>query len=256
MKKILFAFILVAFSVRGMAQTAVNFNANDCSGVNHDLFTELDAGKIIVLCWVMPCGACVGPSITTYNIVQSYATSHPNKVFFYLIDDYANTNCTSLASWATSNNLTNSTKFSNSAINMMDYGSTGMPKIVVVGGTNHQVFYNANNSVNATALQNAINSAIGTSGIIDPVAQSSTVNVFPNPAGESSVITAILTGNELVTIELMTLEGKILEGIYTGELTKGEHIFNLDLAKYSNGIYLIKWTIGGKTETTKLNVVH
>ncbi|HRD39909.1 MAG TPA: hypothetical protein PLC65_14870, partial [Bacteroidia bacterium] len=69
---------------------------------------------------------------------------------FYLVDDYANTSCPTLTSWALTNGMPNAIVFSNSAIDMYDYGSTGMPKIVVIGGANHQVFDNQNNSLNVT----------------------------------------------------------------------------------------------------------
>lgn len=53
--------IIVAFSTIIMAQEkATNFTCNDCSGVPHDLFNTLDSGKIVVMVWVMPCGACTG----------------------------------------------------------------------------------------------------------------------------------------------------------------------------------------------------
>ena len=190
MKKTLLVSITALMLSTGFAQTATNFNCNDCDGVNHDLFTELDAGKVIVICWVMPCGSCVGPSLTTSNVVQSFQTSHPDKVFMYMVDDYANTNCNSLNSWANNNNINPASVFSNAAIKMSDYGSPGMPKVVVVGDVNHAVFYNANNSVNATALQEAINTAITstTTGVAVDKAAFSSVEFFPNPSSTSSSI--------------------------------------------------------------------
>jgi hypothetical protein len=138
------------------AQTAVNFTCKDCNDITHDLFTELDTGSIIVLCLVMPCGGCVAGSLTTYNVVESFKDAYPGKVFMYLCDDYADTNCASLTAWGNSNSLTNTIKFSDAKINMLDYGSTGMPKVVVLGNPEHKVYFNANNSVNPTDLQTAI----------------------------------------------------------------------------------------------------
>lgn len=56
MKKLLLAFsqlLLSGFMAFGQT-TATDFTVNDCGGTSHNLFTELDAGKVIVLCWPMP----------------------------------------------------------------------------------------------------------------------------------------------------------------------------------------------------------
>jgi hypothetical protein len=84
MKKLILVFLVALFSYVANGQTATNFTCNDCTGVSHTLFDELDAGNVIVLCWVMPCGSCIGPTLTTYNVVQSFATSHPGRVKLYI----------------------------------------------------------------------------------------------------------------------------------------------------------------------------
>jgi len=257
MKKQILTILLIATAAISMAQTATNFTANDCAGASHDLFTELNAGKVIVLVWVMPCGACTGPSLTTYNVVQSYASSNPNKVFMYLCDDYGNTNCTSLNSWGNSTGLPNALRFSNSAIDMMDYGSTGMPKIVVIGGPNHTVFYNSNNTVNSNALQTAIDDAIAsTTGIANPVITQSGLTVMPNPAKSSTVISCNLAKSSEVSIEIFSVEGKLIETIFSGQLTQGENKFNVNLNKYSDGVYMVRLKEGDANNTVKFTVAH
>ena len=100
MKKLSIAILTILCSGISFAQTtATDFTTNDCAGVSHTLFSELDAGKIIVAAFVMPCGSCSAPSLAAYNAVQSYAISNPNTVYFYLVDDAANTTCASLTSW-------------------------------------------------------------------------------------------------------------------------------------------------------------
>ena len=132
-----------------------------------------------------------------------------------MVDDYANTNCNSLNNWANNNNINPASVFSNAAIKMSDYGSPGMPKVVVVGDVNHAVFYNANNSVNATALQEAINTAITstTTGVAEDKAAFSSVEFFPNPSSTSSSIVFSLDKyigcNELKS--MISLERKFLK---------------------------------------------
>jgi len=138
--------------------TAVDFTTNDCNGVQHHLFSELDAKTIVVMAWVMPCGTCVADPLATLSIVQSYNSSHPEQVVFYLVDDYANTSCSGLDAWAVFYGLGGATKFSDPAISMSDYGVDGMPKIVVLGGEDHRVYFNKNSSIDG--VQDAINQAL------------------------------------------------------------------------------------------------
>ena len=138
--------------------TATDFKANDCDGVQHNLFAELDAKTIVILAWVMPCATCVTDPLATFNIVQTYATSHPGQIAFYLVDDYANTPCSGFDAWANFYGLGTTTKFSDASISMSDYGTDGMPKIVVLGGSNHQVYFNKNSS--SVGVKEAIDQAL------------------------------------------------------------------------------------------------
>ena len=150
MKKHFLTMVLSVATVLASAQTATNFNCNDCSNVPHELFAELDAGKVIVL--------------------------------------VANTSCTSLNSWKNSTGLTNAVTFSDAAINMGDYGSAGMPKIVVLGGGGHTVFYNVNNTVNITDLQDGIDAALLATGIQEQSELASSLNVYPDPIVDNAQI--------------------------------------------------------------------
>jgi hypothetical protein len=258
MKKTLLSAFAILFMSIGFTQTATNFSCNDCNGVNHDLFTELDGGKVIVICWVMPCGSCVVPSLTTHNVVKSFADTHPGKVFMYLVDDYANTNCTSLNSWANNNNITSATLFSNSAINMLDYGSEGMPKIVVVGDEDHTVFYNANNSVNATALQAAINTAINATntGLFENIDAFASAQFFPNPSSTSSKLIFSLERSSDIKIEINDHLGKIVSEMSFVNLPQGKNEIDVKTAGLDNGIYFIKISDGIGSKAIKIAIVH
>jgi hypothetical protein len=258
MKRLIFVSVFALMFSFSFAQTAVNFNCNDCTGANHDLFTELDEGKVIVICWVMPCSACVGPSLTTSNVVRSFATTHPDKVHMYLVDDYANTNCNSINSWANSNGILPSAMFSNSAIKMEDYGSTGMPKVVVVGDVNHAVFYNANNSVNASALQTAINSALDATitGIPEDSGTFSNVGFFPNPSNTSSTIVFSLEKPSEVKVEIHDQLGREVSEMSFTSLPQGENKIDINTADLSNGVYFIKLTEGTRSRMIKVAVAH
>jgi len=246
MKKLLTILFLALAIGSTNAQTATNFNCNDCSGVNHDLFSELDSGKVIVMVWVMPCGACAGPATTAFNTVQNFQATHPNKVYLYLVDDYANTSCNSLNTWANGLGITQnawSLRFSNSAIDMMDYGSTGMPKTVVVGGSSHSVYYNVNNTTNQAALQNAINSALSATGIQE-AGEGMSLNVFPNPASENATVRFSLDKSSEINISLYDLQGKLIRDLFSGFRNAGSNEFSFDTSEYPAGNYMLRISDG------------
>lgn len=241
MKKYVLLFGIILISNVAFSQTtATNFNCNDCSGNNHDLFSELDAGKVVVMAWVMPCGACIGPSLTAYNIVQSYETSDPGRVLFYLVDDYANTSCTSLNSWGTSNIGSDITAtFSNSSISMSDYGTDGMPKVVVLGGSSHTIYFNQNNTVNSTDLQNAIDQALVATGINDTKADIRSFGVYPNPVHKTAYITYTLKNVMNVKIAIYNILGEKVKLVISEKQNAGKHQLEINTDNFINGIYFI-----------------
>jgi hypothetical protein len=258
MKKVLTLISLtVLLCSTGFAQTATNFNCNDCAGSNHDLFTELDAGKIIVLTWVMPCSACIAPSMTASTTVQSYAISNPGIVKFYLADDYANTTCPSLTGWATTNSLVTDAVFSDASIDMLDYGTAGMPKTVVLGGLSHTVYYNQNGSNVMADMQTAINNAIAANGISE-VSNNTMLDfkVFPNPAKNISTLYYTLSASVDVTVDIMNQLGQKVNTVSIGKQFAGKHEYQFTIEAFSDGVYYIRLTAGEAIETVKLTVTH
>jgi hypothetical protein len=161
MMRLLFScFVALGICLQGQSQTATNFIVNDCSGVSCNLFANLDSGKVVVLTWVMPCAACISGAKAANSSVKSYSVSHAGKVLHFVADDSGNTTCATLSGWLTTNAITPNLKFSNAAINMADYGTAGMPKTVVLGGTMHAVYFNENNTLDVQALKDAIDTAL------------------------------------------------------------------------------------------------
>lgn len=257
-KQILFVLTFVLTTLFSYAQTtATNFTVNDCAGTSHDLFSELDEGKIIVIAWVMPCGGCVNPAKTAYNKVQLYATTNPGQVLFYLVDDYANTNCTSLSSWASGNSMPNATVFSNAAIDMSDYGTDGMPKIVVLGGNDHHIFYNVNTFSDGIGVQAAIDSALALStfGIGELTTNNFQLNLSPNPTNNKEVsLTYSLSETQDVTIDFFNTIGEKVETLLYKQQPEGNNQKQLDVSKLSSGVYIVKLRAGNRVDELKFVV--
>ncbi len=257
MKKIVLSSIMLfSFGTITFGQTtATDFTANDCSGASHTLFSELDAGKVIVMAFVMPCGSCAGPSLSAYNEAQSYNASYPGRVLFYLSDDLANTSCSTLNSWATTNGMGGVTSFSSTLVKMSDYGTSGMPKIIVLGGgTTHGVYYNANNSISVPALDAAIVAALSGAGVNDNNIGNFQMNLFPSPAKEKVSVEYTLVEASNVSYEIYNVLG---EKVRTTEFEKqavGKHEKQIELETLSNGVYFLKLIVGETTETKKFSI--
>jgi hypothetical protein len=240
------------------ANAQANFNCNDCSSVNHDLYTELSAGKVIVISWVMPCSSCIGPTLTASNIVQSYASSNPGQVLLYVADDVANTSCSSLNSWVNSNGITANATFSDAAVSQSPYGSPGMPKIVVLGGgSTPTIFFNQNGSAagNSTALQNAINSALATD-VNDQAGMVSALSLVPNPSTISSSVSFVSQQNTEGVVSVCDQLGREVLQVYAGAMTAGKNNFEFSTAELANGIYFIRISNPQFSSTIKLMVAH
>lgn len=239
--------------------TAVNFSCDDCHGVSHDLFTELNAGKVVVIAWVMPCGGCINGALAAHSAVQNYASSHPGEVLFYLVDDYGNTSCSSLGGWAENNGMTEFTPFSNAVISMSDYGTDGMPKVVVLGGSNHTVFYNENNqAIDAVNISNAIALALAAASLEENSTADEPV-LYPNPGNaECSIHTEALgmKGKPEISIVLKNAAGKEVLPVFHGKLNPSQETIQFDTAQLANGNYFLHCSAEGISKVVKVVIAH
>lgn len=254
MKKLILSLSLLAAVTAANAQTyATNWTATDCNSVSHTLFNTLDSGKIIVFVWVMPCASCKNGAKAAYNAVQSFATTNPGKVRMYMADDLGDASCSSLQSWVTSNSigsLSNMTIFSNAGnvIDENDFGGTGMPHVIVMGGTDHKIYYNTKNSATndqpgITAAVNSALSALSVSGA--PVAAN--FSVSPNPATDVVTIDGL---NGISKIEVVSVSGKTVR---TEKIGSGKTSVQFSLSGLAAGLYLVKATdLEGNTSIQKL----
>jgi hypothetical protein len=240
MKRAIFSLSLILLFLGGVfGQFATNFTVNDCNGKPYDLFTELDAGKVIVLCWIMPCGSCILPATTAYNVARSYAVTHPGKVEMFVIDDYANTSCSDINNWCHVYGLDSTVRFSNKAISMKDYGTDGMPKTVVVSGVWHKVYFNQNNGVNAANMKAAIDLALTQTSVkenLNPSLQFQST-VVPNPMKEQGKIEIMLPKAGFTHVELFDASGRGVLTLFQGILEPGLHTINLPVTTLNPGIY-------------------
>jgi hypothetical protein len=263
MKKLLLSIsVLLLTVIMAVGQTiATDFTATDCSSGSHTLFTELNSGKIVVLVWVMPCSMCIADAKAAYDAVQSFAISNPGKVIYWLSDDIGDNNCTVLSNWASTNGIgtTGSAYFNNNgkAIDEANYGGSGMPHVVVLGGTNHQIFYNQRNgSGDGAAITSAITTAINVTTGISSIGNSvKELTLSPNPAKDKISVAYNLDNANLVNAEVYNIIGKNVKTVSLGRQASGQHFFNVNFDnKLPNGVYFLKLNTGNTSQIVKFIV--
>jgi type IX secretion system substrate protein len=261
-KLILSASILLFSGIIAIGQTtASDFTASDCSSGNHTLFTELNAGNVVVLVWVMPCSMCISDAKAAYDAVQGFSTSNPGKVIYWLSDDAGNTSCSALSSWASTNSIgtTGSAYFGNTgnAIDEANYGGSGMPHVVVMGGSSHTIYYNQKNgSSDGAAITSAINTAIAATTGVGNVSNSvSILTLFPNPAKNNISLKYGLDNAAPVNIEVYDIVGKNVKTVALGEQSSGEHSLDLNFEnKLANGVFFLKMNVGNASQIVKFAI--
>ncbi|HNQ12926.1 MAG TPA: T9SS type A sorting domain-containing protein [Bacteroidia bacterium] len=238
MRPLLILLLLSVFT-RAEAQTATDFTVNDCDNNTHHLFDELDAGKVVVIAWTMPCGSCIGPILSAYNIAQTFAASNPGKILFYLTDDYGNSSCSIIESWAAQYNIgPNISSFSTSAINMNHYGGPGMPKVVVIAGGNHQVVFNENNTLNTANFQSAMTQALLLSDVKEP-SLSDLISVYPVPTRDEVRLRYI--GDQDLNVNVISNDGRLVKNLIIIASENGQEIA---LPTLDAGIYFLQMKSG------------
>jgi hypothetical protein len=206
----------------------------------------------------MPCGPCATYSLPAYAAVQSFATSHPGRVHFYMADDYANTTCSSLMSWGNTNNMPNSTFFSSSDVNMSGYGIAGMPKVVVLGGSDHTIFYNQNDShITFNGTQTAISDALSAPLAVNDQQNSKFGLIsFPNPTQNGKLnVSYRIDNNGPINVEIINILGETVLAL-EDQIPNiiGQYNNTFDISELTKGTYFLKLSTLSYTEISRFVV--
>ncbi len=96
---------------------------------------------------------------------------------------------------------------------------------------------------------------LGAVGVMEQQDGVSSFDVYPNPAQDNTMVEFSLEQNDQITVEVMDLNGKVVQQVYAGDLAMGTHRFPVNTAELSSGIYLVRLlTDEGKYLTRKLVV--
>ena len=205
MKHLYLSFALLAFTGAQAQTTAMDFTANDCDGLSHTLFSDLDAGNCVIIDLVMMnCPSCGPATLQIHNNVIPNV-SDPSRVRFYSIGYTNSITCGQITAWRDDIGLSHPVFAGMSAMTTY-YGGMGMPTVVVLGGgSSHGVFYNelGHNAGDNAAVIAAVNEALAASiGIAE--SDLPTTVLSPNPAQDMLTI----TGGTWARMRVLDLQGK------------------------------------------------
>lgn len=82
--------------------------------------------------------------------------------------------------------------------------------------------------------------------------QNLTLNCYPNPFNSTTNISTELSSSQKIYLDVYNFLGQIIKTIYTGELSTGKHIFQLNLNNYSSGIYFIRMSSSNEAHSIKI----
>ncbi|HYV92380.1 MAG TPA: T9SS type A sorting domain-containing protein [Chitinophagales bacterium] len=255
-----FLLLLIAFNFSFGQTTAMDWTKDDCNGTNHNCFSELDSGNVLLCEYVMTCGTCISAANYLEQIYQDYSVSDPGKVKFYAIDWNTSFTCSSFQSWATNPTQLSCTLFLNGYDEVNYYGGMGMPTIVVLGGADHHVYYRklgysylADDANVRAAIDEALSAV---NGINENTTSATSLDAYPNPSTSFTNITYSLQAASTVSFEVLNVIGEKIQTIDLSQQGVGENHFTLNTGMFNSGVYFVNINTGTTKETIKLVVVN
>ncbi len=263
MKKIVsfLAIALLFATTITKAQTAVDFYGMDCNGTMHNMFSELDAGKAVILHFYMPsCGSCPPPAQKIQSMANNILSSHPGTITAYAFPFENVTTCAYSSTWVSSNGLSLYSPMDSGASQVAYYGGFGMPTIVLLGGTNHRVMFStqAFSTSDTTIMRDSILALLGVSpSAVNDISETiQGVNLFPNPANHQLSIQIELSQQTNLLIDMIDITGRQIAVISDEKVSKGVHTKFYNTEALSNGIYSLRIKTNDKMVIKKLEVAH
>jgi hypothetical protein len=132
---------------------------------------------------------------------------------------------------------------------MSDYGTPGMPKVVVLGKNSHTIYYNKNdNTITQIDVEDAITLALTATVGIDEEATNLQLNAYPNPT--TGFINIEYTSQSPVQFDVINMLGeKVLS-----QNTNNTKNATVDVSNLTKGIYFLRMIADSKTTNLKFTL--
>ena len=121
------------------------------------------------------------------------------------------------------------TTFSSSDISMSDYGANGMPKVAVLGGNDHTVYFNRNDTyITFSGVESAINDALSVPLDLQENFNNSNILAYPNPVNNVLTVSCDLELTDILNIKIVNILGKVVLDIDKNKfISKGHNKINV-----------------------------
>lgn len=258
-KTILFLVTFIVLIKISEAQPALQIAGNDCDGIPHDLFAELDAGKASVLFFFMDaCGACPPPAQKIQVMMNNIMADYPGMITGYAMPYTNSTTCAATSNWV-ANYGHLFAPYDSGAYQVAYYGGFGMPTVVLLGGSgaNKRVMFSTLSFLTSdtTIMRDSILALFSTTGIADLPSTVSAFRVYPNPATENVFISVNLKESSNLLIDVADISGKQL-AVIMNERQNGLVNKQYRIAALPNGNYFIRLQVNGKTAAQKITITR
>lgn len=238
MKHITISLILglcVNFFVQAQT-TALDFTTTDCSGNPHHLFAELEAGKVVVISYIMlGCSPCIVGTTNLKGLVAGYEATHPGRVKLYSFGYLDSYTCAQMQNWKSTNNFQHP-MFTGGESQVAYYGGMGMPTIVVLAKDNHEVLYKKLGFLisDKPAITAAIEEGLAWSpSAIDESLSAKGIEVFPTITENEVILKSQHNLNGLV--EIFNVQGMLVKSQILAEVSQ----VTVSLQDLESGLYVV-----------------
>ena len=210
---LLILFVFVAIHAR--AQTPMQISGPDCNGISHDMFSELDAGKAVVVFFFMDaCSSCPPVASAVQTMCNNVLASHPGLVTGYVMPYNNSTTCAATLNWVSSNSLPFYTPYDSGVVQVANYGGFGMPTVVLLGGKNsnrHVMFATLSFVASDTlTMRDSILNLLTPAAIHETADQQNGIRIYPNPVSDVLNVEMELSQAALLKIDLVDMFGRLV----------------------------------------------
>ncbi len=252
--------ILLASTNSKAQTTAMNFSITDCNAMPHDLYSDLDAGKAVILeFFMLSCSGCVVAGDLLEPMKANILAQYPGMLESYAFGYSDSYTCTNVLNWVTTNGYT-SYPCDSGALQVAYYGGMGMPTIVIIGGAGtHDLLsapYVGFATSDTTTVGNDIRNFLGGLSVAENKNSITQFNVFPNPTNSDVNLTFNLTENGKVIIDILDLSGRLVTNLSNEKMAIGKVNKTISTSAIESGNYLLRVNVNGNVSQQKLNVIH
>ena len=260
MKRSLLPILALSLSLSSVAQFGIapDFTVTDLDAANHNLYTWLDAGKVVIVdCSATWCGPC-------WNLHQSgsletlYANYGPDgtdqiRVLFYEADasttlaDLQGLTGSTQGDWLTGTDypVVNESPLT---LNGNIWWPLGFPTVSLIRPSDKEIvadIYDQNYNQMVAAINQQI--TLDAVGVAEESAQLDNVTLYPMPAGDLLHVDLSASDQGIDNLIIMDATGRVVSNVTVGSDTQ----VKLDVSAYQAGVYFINLRADGVSLGTK-----